>query len=284
MWVYLNDRFVSEAEANVPVFDHGFLYGDGLFETVRAYSGKIFALETHLERLSVSSRQLALQIPPIQTIEKRLYETLHRNFLEEAILRLTITRGRVAAGLHPEHCGKPSLVIASRPCENHSERYNTGVSCGTVSIRRVSAFEGDSGLKSLSFLDHIAARLEAAQNGFFEGIFLNRDRYLTEGTVSNLFWIRNQVLQTPIPSAPVLNGVTRQIVIDLARKNDITVEEGLYPSEDLMYAEEAFLTSTGFELMPLTEFNGRKIGSGQPEKITRRLHGIFRHFIEGSLE
>lgn len=280
MWIYLNDRFVSEEEAKVSVFDYGFLYGDGLFETLRAYQGKIFALSEHLKRLADSALRLHMSIPSSKHLAECLTETLQRNGLKEAILRLTITRGENQIPLRPDLCKKRTLVITARPFVGlHPDWLQQGVSADIVSIPRSTATGKGASLKSLNFLNNILAKLEKEEGNLFERIFLSAEGHLSEGTVSNLFFVTQEKLKTPSTECTILEGVTRNIVIELARKEGITVEEGSYPPQDLLNAEEAFLTNTGIELLSLTQVNTHKIGSGTPGKISQRLHRKLRNRI-----
>lgn len=282
MWVYLYDRFVPEEEAKISIFDHGFLYGDGLFETVRAYSGRVFALSDHLDRLSRSADRLEISLPPRASIETLLYETLRRNHLNNAILRLTITRGEAGTGLVPDSgpVAKTTLVITPRLFDGYpAEYYENGVNAAIVSIRRNPPDALDPALKSLSFLNNIMAKMEAKKKGAFEGLFLNLEGFLAEGTTSNLFWVRDGVIKTPSVKSSILEGVTRGVVIMMAKKMGIPLKEGGYPPEDLLAAEEAFLTNTGLELMPLSEVNGKRIGTGLPGEMTSRLHRAFKEEV-----
>ncbi len=284
-WVFLNDFFVLESEAKVSVFDYGFLYGDGLFETMRSYSGKIFALRQHLDRLSASANLLQLNIPDSKTLRKWLYGTLERNQLSDAVIRLTITRGTGEKGFHPGGCDKSTVVITARPNKLLApELDQDGVDAVIVSTQRTSATGGETCLKSLSFLNNIVAKLEAEQAGVFEGIFLSKEGFLTEGSISNLFWVQNGTLRTPSPEAPILKGITREIVMEQAGKNGIIVEQGLYPPLALFEADEAFLTNSAIEILPLTSINGKKIALAQVGPITRKLQKIFKKNIGGYLK
>jgi branched-chain amino acid aminotransferase len=280
MWIYLQDRFVPREEAKISVFDHGFLYGDGLFETFRAYNGVIFRLSQHLERLARSARRLEISLLSPSRLESILYETLKRNALRDAILRLTLTRGEGEAGLDPALCEKPTLVVTARPFTGYPpESYLNGVSAVIVQVRRNAASALDPGIKTTSFLNNIMAKLEAKKAGADEGLFLNQEGYLSEGTTSNLFWIRQGKLETPSLAVGLLEGITREVVIDLARKKNIPTEEGCYKPDALFDSEEAFLTNSGFELMPVTRINGKRVGLGQPGPITLQLHYAFKEVI-----
>jgi branched-chain amino acid aminotransferase len=280
MWIYLQNRFVPKEEAKISVFDHGFLYGDGLFETLRAYHGVIFRVSQHLERLARSAGRLELSHPSRPELETILYGLLKRNAFRDALLRLTLTRGEGEIGLDPALCGKPTLVVTARPFTGYpSEYYRDGVSAVIVEVRRNATSALDPAMKSTSFLNNVMAKLEAKKAGAHEGLFLNPEGYLSEGTTSNLFWVRSGKLETPSPSVGLLEGITREVVIDLARKKNIPTEEGFYKPDAFFEAEEAFLTNSGFELMPLTRINGNPVGDGRPGPITRHLLHAFKEVV-----
>ncbi|MFQ5950281.1 MAG: aminotransferase class IV, partial [Nitrospiria bacterium] len=259
MWVYLQDRFVSKEEAKVSIFDHGFLYGDGLFETLRAYSGRIFALPQHLNRLAHAAERLQIPLPFLSSLETLLYETLRRNHLHDALLRLTVSRGEGEIALDPDLCTTATLVISARPFQGYASKYYAeGVKAVIVPIRRNPPASLDPALKSLSFLNNVLAKIEAKKRGVFEGIFLDLEGALSEGTTSNLFWVRDGKIKTP-SAASILEGITRGVVIELAKKMGFPLEEGRYFPADLLAAEEAFLTNTGLELMPLAEVDGEAV-------------------------
>lgn len=280
MWIYLQGQFVPEAKAKVSVLDYGFLYGDGLFETFRAYEGKIFRLSEHLDRLGGGAERLALSLPSAEVLENLLYETLRRNRLEEALLRLTLSRGEGAPGLNPAPCPAPMLVITARKFEGYPiDHYLNGVSAVIVQPRRHPAVL-DPAVKSTSFLSNVLAKLEAKKRGAFEGLFLNTEGVLCEGAVSNLFWIREGRLKTAAAAAGILEGITRKVVLELATKMKIETREGFFPADELFAAEEAFLTSSGLELMPLTAVDGKKIGNGRAGPLTQRLHHAFKEAVK----
>ncbi len=289
MWVYLKNRFVLEQKALISVFDRGFLYGDGIFETVRAYDGKIFLLSRHLDRLSNAARRLDIAIPKADHLASLLYETLDRNRLRNTLLRLTLTRGgpAPARGTAPANgttpARGPTLVIFARPNRYPNALYQKGVTGQIVTIRRNGKTAQDPALKSISFLNNILAKQEAARAGAFEAILLNPSGVLAEGSTSNLFWIRAGRLYTPAASVGILAGITRGVVIASAKENSVEVKEGLYRKGDLFDANEAFLTNTGFELLPLIQIDQRKIGTGRPGRMTRQLHQFFQKKVRQAL-
>ncbi len=281
MWIYLNGRFVPEQEAVLSVFDRGFLFGDGLFETVRAYSGTLFRLEQHLTRLARAADVLSICLPTVSALTASLYETLSRNGLTDAILRLTVTRGIGAAWVDPATLTEPTCVMVPRaPIVIPPEHYAAGRSAVTVRHDGSCLPDGvERNLKSISFLGHVLAKAEASRRGADEAIIV-RNGCLTEATVANLFWVSGGILKTAALSTGILEGVTRGVVLELARATRLTVEEGSYPIDDLLAADEAFLTNTGHELFPLTRIDGCPIASGRVGPITQRLHHFFRRQVE----
>ncbi len=279
MWIYLNDGFVSKEEAHISVFDHGFLYGDGLFETFRAYSGKIFRLSQHIARLSRFADRLSIPLLSPSAIEPLLYETLARNLLVNAMLRVTLTRGE--GGFDPDFCKRPTFIITARaPVLN---RYKKGASGAIVTVRRHDPAGFHPTLKTISFLNNILAKQDANRKGADEGIFLNAKGYLAEGSVSNLFWVKGGKLYTPVLNVGLLDGVTRAVVLELAKGKKLPAYQGYYRPDALLGADEAFLTNSGIELMPLTKVDGKNIGTGRPGPMTRLLHQAYQATVKGEL-
>ncbi|MEC4677226.1 MAG: aminotransferase class IV [Nitrospirota bacterium] len=276
MWIYLNDRFVSEKEATVSVFDHGFLYGDGLFETLRAYNGQIFALDAHLKRLKKAAARLQLKIPEASRLGVLLHQILARNGLKNAMLRLTLTRGISPIPLRPDLCKKSTVVITARAFDGLPlAQYKNGVSAAIVQTPRSTATGSGASLKSLNFLNNVLGKLEIDPETQFEALFLDAKGQLCEGTLTNLFWVNQGVLYTPAPETGLLEGITRDIVLQLAKENGIPMQIGHYPPEALLKSEEAFLTNSGIELLPLASVDGKKIGTGFPGLMTQKLYGAF---------
>lgn len=267
--IYLNGIFVKKSEAKISVFDHGFLYGDGIFETLRAYQGKITFLSQHLDRLWKSAETLSLIIPhtPNQ-LGGILYQSLAVNHLEEAYLRLSITRGEGEPGLDPRLCPQPTVVIMAKHFPGHPpELYGQGIKAAVVSIRRNAPYTTDPSIKSCNFLNNILAMHQALKLGAREAIMLTIDGYVCEGSISNIFWLEDRVLKTPNIRCGLLAGVTRAAVIDSAHCLGIKVEEGFFPVEDLQRAEEIFVTNTSFEVMPVTLLNQQVIGQANVGKL-----------------
>jgi len=278
MQIFLNDRFVDRKEALISVFDHGFLYGDGVYETLRTYGGRFFMLQPHLARLQRSARLIGLTIPiPESQWPALLRESLDRNGLPDAHFRITISRGEGDLGLDPALCPRPTVVIMAKPVVRYPDRlFQEGVALALVTVRRNLPAALSPQIKSLNFLNNILAKREAAEAGAFDALMLNADGWVTECTTSNVFMVRQGRLCTPSVDCGILEGITREVVMTLAREQGLTVEEGRYPASALDEAEEAFLTNTSMEIMPVRAINGRAVGAGRPGPVTLRLRGVFR--------
>ena len=286
MWVYLNDRFVPKEEAVVSVFDHGFLYGDGVFETLRAYRGRIFQLTEHLARLERSASAVGMALPVTrERLADLARESLTRNQLQEAYVRITVSRGPGEIGLDPALCKSPTLVVIAKPFEPYPESFYTdGVSVIIAQTRRNPPEALPPHVKSLNFLNNVLAKMEANAAGSHEALLLNYRGEVTEGTTSNVFVVQGQRLRTPAVECGLLAGITRGIVLQLAREGGIPVEERRLTVRDLTDAEECFLTNTTQEVLPVTRVDRRSIGDGRPGQITRRLHGSFRAGLDRFLD
>lgn len=284
--VYLNGDFVPAREAVVSVFDHGFLYGDGIFETMRAYGGRVFQLEEHLERLLQSARILSLSMPLSPAdLAGVVRETLRRNNLSEAYLRLSISRGPGPIGLDPRNCPAPTVLCVAREQPGHLEELRQrGVKAMVPRTRRTPPEALDPAAKTCNFLNGIVAKIEANQAGAFEAILLNTRGEVAEGTVSNVFIYRQGTLLTPAAAAGILRGITRDTVLELARSLGLRTEEALFRAEDLYRAEEMFLTNSSWELLPVIELDGRPVGSGFPGAVTRSLWESFRRHVAEVLQ
>jgi branched-chain amino acid aminotransferase len=286
MWVYLNDKFVPQEEAVVSVFDHGFLYGDGVYETLRAYRGRVFQLAEHLARLERSASRIQLHLPVSpERLTDLLRESLKRNQLQEAYLRITVSRGAGEIGLDPALCKSPTLVIITKPFQPYPESlYTDGVSVIIANTRRNLPEALPPQVKSLNFLNNILAKIEAKAAGAQEALMLNHRGELTEGTTSNLFVVHRGRVRTPAVECGILKGITRGLVLQLASELGIPSEEARLTVDDLLRAEECFLTNTTQEVLPVTRVNGTVIGNGRPGEITRRLHASFRTGLDRFLD
>ncbi len=280
---YLNNKLISLDDAKISVFDHGFLYGNGLFETMRAYRNyHVFRMRQHLDRLFHSAEIIGLQIKhSTEMIEDAIVETLAANNLAEAgYVRLTISQGVGLAGPDPSTCEEPTLLIVVKPFVPYPENlYHTGAHV-IVSRMRRNAQSPVPRLKSLNFLENILARAEARDVGAQESIFLDTNGYVAEGSMSNLFFVRSGVLHTPSLECPILPGITRAVVLEIAAENGIPTREGQWILEQLSAADEAFLTNSLMEVMPLTQIDTVQIGKGAPGPITLKLMSLYARQME----
>ena len=281
MWIYLNDKFVPQADAMVSVFDHGFLYGDGVYETIRSYGSRIFMRDHHLARLYRSAEAIGLTIPiPLHHWPNLLHESMTRNDVgnsrQDAYLRITISRGAGDIGLDPALCPTPTVVIMTKPLTTPPRSlYEQGVALIIATTRRNLPSALSPQIKATNFLNNILAKREAIAAGVFDSIFLNWEQHLTECTVSNLFFVTDGCLRTPAVDCGILDGITRDIVIQLARELQIPVEEGHFTPNQLYHATECFLTNTSMEIMPVASVDHTPIGQGKPGPLTRTFQAQF---------
>ncbi len=278
--VYVNSEFVPLSQAKISIMDRGFLYGDGLFETLRAYDGQVFKLNEHLARMGHSANALKIPIPMELVELGRVVQTLlEKNNLKDAIVRITLTRGVSDHGILIED-SSPTLVLFARPIGESLQCYETGVSIVLVP-GVTSALPGISqGIKSCNFLSQILLRENARQKGAFEAIALSDDNLLTEGSVSNVFLVKDGILKTPALTSCILPGITRQTILEIASAHKIECMETELMAPSLYSADEVFIVNTGWEIMPVLEVDGRRIGSDVPGLLTRRIHFYYRKIIE----
>lgn len=277
--VYLNGQFVSKEEAKVSIFDHGYLLGDGIFETLRSYGGVIFKLEEHLHRLFNSAKYMMLTIPRSKTeLTDLAYEALAKSSLRDAYLRITVSRGVGERGINPDFCKEPTLsIIVKEVPEYPPESYAAGIETMIVSVRKMSHESLSPQIKSCNYQNNILAKIELNQRGLIEGFLLNNEGYLAEGTVSNVFIVKGGNIMTPSPACGCLEGITRQAVIELAQKElQLGVQETQLTRYDIYTSDECFITNTIMELMPVVNIDGRVVGNGQPGVLTRHLHTLFQ--------
>ena len=276
--IYMNGKLVPEREARVSVFDHGLLYGDGVFEGIRAYNGRVFRLQEHLERLYRSARAIVLDIGmPLADMEKAVLDTLRANKLKDAYIRLVVTRGVGDLGLDPKKCPKATVfIIADRIALYPPECYTEGLEVNTVSTRRNSSQALNPNIKSLNYLNNILAKIEAGLSGAREAIKLSLEGYVAECTGDNIFFIKGNRLVTPPTVAGALEGITRAVVWGLASGAGLVPEEMLFTPFDLFTADEVFLTGTAAEVIPVVRIDARTIGAGRPGPKTQKLIQAFR--------
>ncbi|HVM96774.1 MAG TPA: branched-chain-amino-acid transaminase [Candidatus Acidoferrales bacterium] len=283
MQIYLDGEWYSRETAKVSVFDHGLLYGDGIFEGIRVYNRRIFRLDGHLDRLYDSARALSLTIPlTLDEMAETVRDAVRRNQKEDGYIRLVVTRGVGDLGIDPRKCAKASVFIIVTDISVYPrELYARGVKVVTAATRQVAHDAFDPRVKSLNYLKNVLAKLDAQQAGAHEAIMLNNAGYIAECTADNLFVIRHGKLLTPAPQDGALEGITRGAVLELAGEAGIPATEARMTRYDVYTADECFLTGTGAELMPVTEADGRVVGDGKPGPITRKLteafHALVRH-------
>ena len=277
MEIYIDGEWLARSEAKVSVFDHGLLYGDGVFEGIRVYARRIFRLRTHLERLYDSARALALEIPhSLDEMARLVGEAVARNRCEDGYIRLIVTRGAGALGIDPRSCPRPCvIIIVDQVAVYPRELYEQGVRVITSATRQVSHEAVDPRIKSLNYLKNILAKIDAQHANAHEAILLNGDGFIAECTADNLFLVRHGKLLTPAPQDGALEGITRGVILALAGEAGIPCAETRLTRYDVYTADEAFLTGTGAELMPIAAVDGRAIADGQPGAVTRRLRDAF---------
>jgi branched-chain amino acid aminotransferase len=276
--IYLDGQFVDEPDAKVSVFDHGLLYGDGVFEGIRFYNGRVFLLEEHLDRLYDSAKAILLTVPMERdAMREVVLETCRQNSLRDGYIRLVITRGKGDLGLNPTKCPKPTLFCIAASIELYPEKYYTeGLRVNTVPTQRISPAALSPAIKSLNYLNNILAKIEGNLYGAQESIMLNAQGYIAECTADNLFVIKKEKIFTPHVSDGALNGITRRLMFDLAVELGREVKEANLTRYDLFVADEIFATGSGAEVVPISEVDGRKIGPGRVGPITAEFIKAFK--------
>ena len=279
--IYINGEYFSREDAKISVYDHGLLYGDGVFEGMRIYSGKVFALEDHMTRLYESARAIMLDIPiAIDALTTAVNETVAKNGLTEGYIRLVVTRGGNQLGLNPFACEDPQVIIIADTISLYPEKFYTeGLDLITASTIRNHPAALSPRVKSLNYLNNIMAKIEAIRAGCIEAVMLNTKGEVAECTGDNIFIVRGGRLITPPIDAGILEGITRNTVIDLARENGIEVAEEAMTRHDIFVADECFLTGSAAEVIPAVKLDGRVIGDGKPGPMTQKLNAAFRKFV-----
>ena len=281
MTFYLNGRFVAREEAVVSVYDHGLLYGDGIFEGIRIYAGKIFRLAEHIRRFYDSAKSILLELPiEPDALEEALQEGVKRYGKDEGYIRLVATRGPGDLGLDPAKCAAPTLFFIIDTISLYPEKfYREGIPVVTASSRRLPADGLDPRVKTLNYLNNIMAKVEAKQAGCIEAVMLNNRGEVAECTADNIFMVRDGILATPAPHCGILQGITRQTVLELAAAEGIAARETVLTRFDLYTADECFMTGSGAEIVPVVRIDGRTIGSGLPGEVTEKLRMAFKKLV-----
>ncbi len=286
MKIYIDGKYCGEKNAKISVFDHGLLYGDGIFEGIRAYNGRVFKLKEHIDRLFCSAKSILLNVPlPHAEIMRAVVETCRENGIRDGYIRLLVTRGAGTLGLNPNRCKDPSVIIIADKIQLYPpELYEKGMDIVTVATTRNLHSALNPAIKSLNYLNNVLAKIEANNAGCEEAVMLNAEGFVAECTGDNIFIVRAGQLLTPPLSAGALYGITRGVVMDLAREEGVTVQEPSLTRHDLFNADECFLTGTGAELIPIVKIDGRVIGTGLPGPLTRKLVDKYRALTKSSGE
>ena len=286
MKVYVDGKFYDQAQAKVSVFDHGLLYGDGVFEGIRAYNGRVFKLREHVDRLYASAKAILLTVPLSPTAMTRaVVQTCRRNGIRDGYVRLVVTRGVGTLGLNPNRCKRGSIIIIAGKIQLYPEAYyRNGMEIITVPTTRNLHSALNPAIKSLNYLNNILAKIEANNAGVEEAIMLNAEGFVAECTGDNLFIMKNGELLPPPLAAGALYGITRSVVMELAREEGCGVGEPNLTRYDLFNADECFLTGTGAEIVPVVKIDGRVIGRGKPGRLTRKLVAKYHALTQASGE
>ncbi|AKF94955.1 branched-chain-amino-acid transaminase [Brevibacillus laterosporus] len=280
--IYLNGEFVEKENAKISVYDHGFLYGDGIFEGIRVYNGNIFRLQEHIERLYESALSIMLVIPmKIEEMMDAVVETVRKNELRDAYIRLVISRGDGDLGLDPRSCKRANIVIIVEQLRLFpQELYKTGLKIVTVPTRRNKPDALNPKIKSLNYLNNVMVRMEASMAGVSEALMLNSEGYVTEGSGDNIFLVKKGVIYTPPTYLGALDGITRQAIMDIARELGYVVKEEPFTRHDVYIADEVFLTGTAAEVISVSEVDARVIRDGKPGPVTKQLLEEFRRYVQ----
>ncbi|MEY2487992.1 MAG: branched-chain amino acid aminotransferase [Verrucomicrobiota bacterium] len=282
--IYIDGEFHAEKDAKVSVFDHGLLYGDGIFEGIRFYNGRVFRLEEHLQRLWDSARSICLEIPmSMPEMTEALLETIRQNDLRDGYIRLIVTRGVGNLGLNPTQCKRPSVIIIAATIALYpAEIYARGLTVVTCATRRTSPGALNPAVKSLNYLNNVMARIEANLAGADEALMLNDAGHVAECTADNVFVIKHGQIFTPPIAAGALRGITRAVAFEIAAELGIKVTEADITRHDVFIADECFLTGTAAEVIPVIKADGRPIGTGKPGPISERMIARFREITRAT--
>jgi branched-chain amino acid aminotransferase len=280
--IYISGKFVAQEDAKISVFDHGLLYGDGVFEGLRAYNGKVFRLDEHITRLYESAKAIWLTIPISQDqMRDAVNESVRINAIKDGYIRLVITRGAGTLGLDPNRCSNPQVIIIADAISLYpAELYQNGLEIVTVSVQRMHPAALSPRIKSLNYLNNVLAKIEGLQAGCIEALMLNHKGEVAECTGDNIFIVRHGELWTPPLDAGILEGVTRDAVIEIAREAGIIVHESPLTKHDVYIAEECFLTGTAAEIISVVKVDNRTIGTGKPGPMTRDLEKRFKKLTQ----
>ena len=281
MTCWINGSFVDKDKAVVSVFDHGLLYGDGVFEGIRVYAGRIFKLHAHVQRLYESARSIMLE-PPMahEEMESVISEAVVRDGAMESYVRVVLTRGPGTLGLDPSSCSRPTLIVIVDKVQLYpAELYESGIEIMTSALRRVPTECLDPRIKSLNYLNNVLARADATRSGCHEALMLTTQGNIAECTADNVFIVRGGELLTPHPSAGALDGITMRTVMEVASDHGIKADFATLVPDDLYRADECFLTGTGAEVVPVVKVDGRQVGTGSPGLVTQQITNAYRELV-----
>jgi branched-chain amino acid aminotransferase len=280
-WIFVNGEFVRKEDAKISVYDHGFLYGDGIFEGIRVYAGNVFRLQEHMNRLYQSAKSILLEIPYNQeALAELVLETVARNGFKDAYIRLVVSRGVGDLGLDPNKCRIPSVIIIVEQLSIFpKELYDTGLEIVTAATRRNRADVLSPKVKSLNYLNNVLVRIEAHLANVSEALILNDQGYVAEGSGDNVFILKNGILYTPPGYVGALEGVTRNAIIDIAKELGYELKEEPFTKHDVYTADEVFLTGTAAEVIAVVKVDGRIVGNGIPGSVTKQLLEQFRQMV-----
>jgi branched-chain amino acid aminotransferase len=278
MLIYLNGKLVEKEEAKVSVFDHGLLYGDGIFEGIRIYNGKIFRLDEHIERLFYSAKAIMLEVPlNFYDMKNATIQTVRANKLKNGYIRLIVTRGVGDLGLDPRKCKIPTLIIIANEISLYPESlYEQGLAIITVPTRRNLTESVNPAIKSLNYLNNIMAKIEANNAGVMEAVMLNQEGFVSECSGDNIFIVKDKTVYTPPASAGVLYGITREAIKEICIRLEIEFKEVNLTRYDIFNADESFLSGTAAEIIPVISLDNRIIGNGKPGEITKTILTAFQ--------
>lgn len=281
--VYIGGKFVDKEDAKISVYDHGLLYGDGVFEGIRSYAGNVFRMKEHVDRLYESARAIHLVIPMTrEEMAKAIEDTLAINNFTDAYIRLVVTRGAGSLGLDPRRTTDPQVIVITDSISLYPEEYyENGLAIITAGTIRNHPAALSPRIKSLNYLNNIMAKIEGTNAGCLEALMLNHAGYVAECTGDNIFIVKNGVIHTPSIDAGILDGITRRAVIDLATSQGMAVVERTMERHDILTADECFLTGTAAEVIPVTKLDGRPIGLGEVGPVSRRLRAAYGKMVRG---
>lgn len=281
MKIYISGNYVEEAEAKISVFDHGLLYGDGIFEGIRLYKGCLFKLDEHLERLERSAKGILLNMPwSREEIAEIVCETCRKNQLVDGYVRLIVTRGKGSLGISIDSCLRPELIVIADQLKMFpKEHYEKGMSLITVPTQRFGPAVFAPAIKSLNYLNNVLAKIEAKRAGYEEAIMLNAQGYVTEGSTDNIFIVDRGMLMTPDYSDGALRGITREVIFTIAQEMKLPIKEASLSRYDIWTASECFITGTAVEIVPVVEVDGRQIGNGKVGETTLKICKIFKEKV-----